>query len=429
MDLGYRVSGGEVIFRTKRFGFMTYKYKVNLNSEVGRLRSVILHRPGLELEQMTPSTIRRALYSDLLSTETAAHEYRQLEGVLSQVCEPFYIDNLLAEVLDYSKEARAYILDSLRKDTQLQPYIDPLKDLPSQKLAERLIQGEEGSMFNPLYNFYFTRDIGVAFNGHAMPTHMATQVRSREILITDTIFKFHPFFAQNNAGVNPWDGFMPATRFEGGDFQVAAPDVFVIGQGARTNRNGVDAFIEIKSKECEKFHVITQELPFEPESFIHLDMVFTFLSKTHCMAYKPLIMDKNRYMTRLLTIEKGVVRETVCDTIFDALHRLGYDYQPVFCGNDSGLYPDREQWHSGANFFAFAPGKIMGYGRNLHTIEALSNAGFEVVKAWDVVDGKRKVEVENEAKPIVYTIDSAELVRGGGGCRCMTMPVSRDDIW
>lgn len=408
---------------------MTYDYRVNLNSEVGRLRSVILHRPGLELEQMTPSTIRRALYSDLLSTETASREYLQLEGVLSRACKPFYIDDLLVETLEHSADARSYILGVLESDPQLKPFVLPLADLPAKELGERLIQGVEDSMFNPLYNFYFTRDIGVAFNGHVMPTHMATQVRSREILITDTIFKFHPFFTQNNSAVNPWGGFSPATRFEGGDFQVAAPDVFVIGQGARTNRNGVDAFIEVKSKECRKFYVITQELPFEPESFIHLDMVFTFLSKNHCMAYKPLIMDKVRYATRLLAVENGVVRETVCDTIFEALKKLGFDYQPVFCGNDQGLYPDREQWHSGANFFAFAPGKIMGYGRNLHTIEALSNAGFEVVKAWDVVEGRREVEVENENKPVVYTVESAELVRGGGGCRCMTMPVSRDDVW
>ena len=122
------------------------------------------------------------------------------------------------------------------------------------------------------------------------------------------------------------------------------------------------------------------------------------------------------------------IRETVFDTVFDALHRLGMDYEPVFCGNDKGVYPDREQWHSGANFFAFAPGKIMGYGRNLHTIEALSNAGFEVVEAWDVVEGKAKVETGNEDKPVVYTLESSELVRGGGGCRCMTMPLCREDL-
>ena len=205
-------------------------------------------------------------------------------------------------------------------------------------------------------------------------------------------------------------------------------NVFVIGQGARSNRKGVQAFISVKQKECPLFYVILQDLPMVPESFIHLDMVFTFLSRSRCMAYKPLIMGQNQYATRLLKVENGHISETVFDTIFDALHSLGYSYEPVFCGNDEGFYPDREQWHSGANFFAFAPGKVMGYGRNTHTIEALSKAGFEVVPAWDVVNGKAKVQVENEDKPVVYTLESAELVRGGGGCRCMTMPVSREDL-
>ena len=202
----------------------------------------------------------------------------------------------------------------------------------------------------------------------------------------------------------------------------------MVGQGARTNRNGLDAFIAAKRQESGLFHVITQELPFEPESFIHLDMVFTFLDRTHCMAYKPLVFDKFRYQTRLLKVENGVVREEVFDTIFDALHSLGYDYSPVFCGNDRGEYPEREQWHSGANFFAFAPGKIIGYGRNRHTIEALSNAGYEVVRAGDVLDGKVAVGAEDDGKKAVYTLESSELVRGGGGCRCMTMPVCREDL-
>lgn len=403
-------------------------YNVNLNSEVGRLRAVVLHRPGPELEKMTPDTIHQALYSDLLNTEVAREEYRQLEAVLKQVCDPFYIDDLLQETLAQSEAARRFLIESLGQDAVLLPFVEELKSCPVSEWAERLILGKEGTAFNPLYNLYFTRDIGVCFNSRAMPTHMATRVRAREILITETVYRFHPFFTQTEAAVDPWQGFSPATRFEGGDFQVAASDIFVIGQGMRTNRNGVDAFIEQKRKESDSFSVITQELPYEPESFIHLDMVFTFLSRTHCMAYKPLIMDKNRYKTRLLSVKEGVVRETPCDTIFDALHRLGHDYTPVFCGNDDGMYPDREQWHSGANFFAFAPGKIMGYGRNRHTIEALSSAGFDVVEAWDVVEGRKKVEADTEGKHTVYTIESSELVRGGGGCRCMTMPLCRDDF-
>lgn len=400
--------------------------QVNLNSEVGRLHRVVLHRPGAELEQMSPSTIHEALYSDLLSTEVAQREYRQLEGVLEKVCPVFHIDDLVVEVLRDSAEARNFILDYLKKDRATEAWGE--EGLTEKELVHRLIAGVPGTSFNPLYNLYFTRDIGVCFNGHAMPTHMATHVRSREILLTDLVYRYHPFFAQNASRVNPWGNVVADARLEGGDFQVCDRDVFVIGQGMRSNRAGVEAFISVKQKESSLFYVVLQELPVEPESFIHLDMVFTFLDRHRCMAYKPLIMGKNRYATRLLKVENGHVSETAFNTIFDALHSLGYDYEPVFCGNDEGFYPDREQWHSGANFFAFAPGKIMGYGRNRHTIEALSKAGFEVVQAWDVVNGKVEVKTENEDKPVVYTLESSELVRGGGGCRCMTMPVCREDL-
>ena len=400
--------------------------QVNLNSEVGRLRRVVLHRPGPELEQMNPSTLHEALYSDLLNTKVAQKEYRQLEGVLKEVCPVFYIDDLVVETLRGSAEAKRFILDYLGKNPETEAWTK--ENLSDEELAHRLVAGVPETRFNPLYNLYFTRDIGVCFNGHSMPAHMATRVRSREILLADLVYRYHPFFTQNASRVNPWEKVEADTRLEGGDFQVCDRNVFVIGQGARSNRKGVQAFISVKQKECPLFYVILQDLPMVPESFIHLDMVFTFLSRSHCMAYKPLIMGQNQYATRLLKVENGHISETVFDTLFDALHSLGYSYEPVFCGNDEGFYPDREQWHSGANFFAFAPGKVMGYGRNTHTIEALSTAGFEVVPAWDVVDGKAKVQVENEDKPVVYTLESSELVRGGGGCRCMTMPVSREDL-
>lgn len=402
--------------------------QVNLNSETGRLRAVVLHRPGPEIEKMTPATIHKALYSDLLGMESAQKEYRQLEAVLGQVCKPFYIDDLLAEVLENSPEARRFLMEKISSAARAAGLEETLPVMSSAELAKAMVQGVAGTDFNPLYNLYFTRDIGVCFNSHAMPTHMATQVRSREILITDLIYRYHPVFTRNNSHLNPWGNVPACTRLEGGDFQVAAPNVFVIGQGARSNRNGVDAFISLKRKECDLFYVITQELPFEPESFIHLDMVFTFLSRTHCMAYKPLILDENHYATRLLKVENGVVHESLCANIFEALHTLGYDYKPIYCAGGDAMYQEREQWHSGANFFAFAPGKIMGYGRNNYTVEALSNAGFEVVDAWDVVSGKVAVDAENESRPTVYTIESSELVRGGGGCRCMTMPVCREDL-
>ena len=109
----------------------------------------------------------------------------------------------------------------------------------------------------------------------------------------------------------------------------------------------------------------------------------------------------------------------------DATKRLGFDFEPVLCGGNDNWYQQREQWHSGANFFALGEGKVLGYARNTHTIEALNNAGFDVLRAEDVCSGKEDMHAHDR---FVVTFDAAELPRGGGGARCMTMPIKRKKV-
>ncbi len=174
-------------------------------------------------------------------------------------------------------------------------------------------------------------------------------------------------------------------------------------------------------------HIIIQELPVKPESFIHLDMVFTILDKHSCMIFEPLIIHATKYITIHITIENHTVTNIKEEkNILVALRSLGMDLEPIFCGgkNDTTIM-EREQWQSGANFFALEPGKIIGYGRNTHTIEALNNKGYDVVKAGDIIAGKSNIE---DHQKMVITIVGNELSRGGGGARCMTMPVARQEV-
>lgn len=145
------------------------------------------------------------------------------------------------------------------------------------------------------------------------------------------------------------------------------------------------------------------------------------------MVYEPVVLKMNRLKTIHILIENGKVTSIKEEPdVLTALKKLGIDLKPVSCGGSKDTWTqEREQWHSGANFFAFAPGKIIGYERNTHTIEALNNEGYAVIRSTDVIDGK--VSPDDYAKCVVL-IPGSELARGGGGARCMTMPVRRAEV-
>jgi arginine deiminase len=316
-------------------------------------------------------------------------------------------------------------------------------ELPNQTLSTLLIEGiileksnltkylnAERFLLRPLHNLFFTRDASMAMNDKVIIGRMANNVRERESVIMDAIFRNHPVF--ETSVLNPLENenltVDPKLTIEGGDFLVARNDVLVIGIGARTSSQGVDFIIEkLKTEKEKKTHIIVQELPSKPESFIHLDMVFTFLDADKCMVYEPLIFGMSRYRTIHLTVEGGKVTSIVEDkNLPEALKKLGIDLKPVACGGRDDLWiQEREQWHSGANFFAFAPGKLIGYERNVHTIDELSKNGFDVLNAHDVISGKLHPD---SYKKCVVTIEGSELARGGGGARCMTMPFCRSEF-
>lgn len=388
--------------------------EILLNSEIGRLRAVVLHKPGGELEDMTPQGAHAALYSDLLSKYPAQKEYSVLEKFLSLFCNTYYYENLLAELAqnpDFLAEIKAC------EDTK------NIAKLGSDQIAKALIEGYEN--WKPLYNLYFTRDIGVCFGKNALPLQAATSVRRGENFITKLIYKYHPLF--KGCYTNAWNQGNANASLEGGDFFVLGEDKYLIGLGSRSNLDGIKAFIDCKKKQSggKDFSVIYQELPSGLDSYIHLDMVFTLLGRDKCMVYKPLLSGK--YKTRLLQISGDNIKETAHDNILSALKVLGIDPKPIYCGNADPLYQEREQWHSGANFFTVAPNHILGYDRNQKTLEALNNAGFEIKTMSSFVESNSKPELD-ESKPCLYSLYSAELVRGGGGCRCMTMPISRFNL-
>lgn len=417
--------------------------KTAIHSEFGKLEGVIIHRPGSEVENMTPENAERALYSDILNLSVASREFAQLEGVLNKVTNVFHVKELLTEVLK-KEPVKAELIDSICRLEGSNCAVGDIIHHTPEKLASLLIEGvvleknnltnylsSERFMLRPLHNLFFTRDSAMGMNDHMLIGKMANPVRERETLIMDAIFRHHTMFeTQILNPATPGEGVsvQPKTTIEGGDFEVARDDVFIVGTGVRTSTQGIDFVIEnIKKQKKELHHIIVQELPAAPESFIHLDMVFTLLDTDACMVYEPVITKMNRLRTIHIQIDNGkVIKIKEEPGILESLDKLRFGFKPISCGgNNDSWVQEREQWHSGANFFAFAPGKIIGYERNTHTIEALSQSGFEVLKSSDVIDGKVSVD---DYKKCVVLIPGSELARGGGGARCMTMPFRREKV-
>ena len=415
---------------------MRDKLKINIQSEIGALDAVLLHSPGAEVENMTPRNVQRALYSDILNLSIARQEYSQLSGVLGKVAEVHYVRDLLEKVLDNDKN-RLELIRRICVNEEVTEYMEMLLGMASPELARVLIEGlpaeintltsflkNEYYALYPLYNFYFTRDAAVTIGNDALICRMANNVRVRESLIMDAIYRTSGCF---DCGVIDANDFQPEkspVMMEGGDIIIVRDDILVVGNGVRTSSQGIDFLIERfrAGNSSGRKHIIVQQLPSEPESFIHLDMVFTMLDRDKCMVFEPLILFDNQYQTVHITIDGDKVSSIrAVPNILEALKRLGMDLKPIICGGDDEWDQEREQWHSGANFFAFAPGKVITYARNVHTLEELDRNGFSIIRADDFISG-RSVLPEG---PCAVTIDGSELPRGGGGPRCMTMPLSR----
>jgi arginine deiminase len=313
-----------------------------------------------------------------------------------------------------------------------------LKSLSAEVLAAGLIEGiekkieslteylsEEKFSVHPLPNLFFTRDASFTVHDKVMISTMASRVRQNETFIMEAIFNYHPGFVNRTLNlVDEFDASGQAT-IEGGDVLVIREDILVVGNGARSSTQGIDTLVEYFKTQPGVQHIIVQGLPFKPESFIHLDMTFTMLDVDKAMVYKPLILDSHRHMTVHIKIDGRKVTFSEEANVLKSLKKLGIDLEPVFCGGENRTYMEREQWHSGANFFALRPGHVMGYEKNLHTVEAMSKAGFEIVKASEVIAGEKD---PMDYQKVMITIDGNELSRGGGGARCMTMPVNRDAV-
>ncbi len=215
-----------------------------------------------------------------------------------------------------------------------------------------------------------------------------------------------------------------AATFEGGDVLILREDTLLIGMSERTSPSGIDYLIEHFKKVGKVKHIFVVMLP-RHRAWIHLDMVFTMIDTDKAVVFPDLINENNAVDVIHVNISNpDKPHFSRHDYLLEALKKVDINLEPIYCGGQESLYQKREQWQSGANFFTIAPGKVIGYGMNFYTFEELEKAGIPRIEARDVLEGL--VDLSTLDKYAI-AMKGNELTRGGGGCRCMTMPILRDE--
>ncbi len=402
---------------------------IHNTSEIGRLKKVLLHRPGKELENLMPEYLERLLFDDIPYLKEAQREHDAFADCLrGQGVEVVYLTDLVAESLtgpEVRQELiRQYLAEANVADARTRESLEAYFDaLPDKEMVSAMMAGVRKSQLrtgqarlgdyvsateddypfavDPLPNLYFTRDpfatIGTGVSIH----RMHTVTRNRETLFGKFIFEHHPVYRH----APRWYDRGETSSLEGGDILVLSPQVLAVGISQRTEEDSIDALAETVLTQSKTFRkLLAFNIP-KSRSFMHLDTVFTMVDYDKFTVHPNILQQITVFVMELDENRKMKIRQED-GRLEDILkEHLELDHVTLIpCGQGSEIDAAREQWSDGSNTLAIAPGEVVVYSRNYVTNHSLEEAGVRI-----------------------HTIPSAELSRGRGGPRCMSMPLWRED--
>ncbi|EGQ3209782.1 arginine deiminase [Staphylococcus pseudintermedius] len=409
------------------------KNPIQVNSEIGTLKTVLLKRPGKELENLVPDHLSGLLFDDIPYLKVAQEEHDKFAQVLrDEGVEVVYLEQLAAEAIA-DKAVREQFIDDILAESQKtvlghEKEIKALfKNLSDQELVDKIMAGvrkEEIQLemnhlveymddrypfyLDPMPNLYFTRDPQASIGRGMTINRMYWRARRRESIFMTYILAHHPRF--KDADVPVWLDRNCPFNIEGGDELILSKEVLAIGISERTSAQAIELLArQILFDDQSTFtKVLAIEIP-NSRSFMHLDTVFTMIDYDKFTMHAAIFKEENQM--NIFTIEKDETKQDIRishssqlkQTLEDALHVDNIQFIPT--GNGDAIDGAREQWNDGSNTLTIRPGVVVTYDRNYVSNQLLREHGVKVIE-----------------------ITGSELVRGRGGPRCMSQPLYREDI-
>ena len=402
---------------------------VKVFSEIGKLKKVLLHEPGSELENLTPKYLGDLLFDDIPYLPLAKSEHQAFANAFrKEGIEVVYLVDLISETLDISLDIKKEFISQFIQEAKvtsetltslLEDYLLAFKD--TKEMIKKLIAGVKKNelpgyekrnlsdfigdypfLIDPIPNLYFTRDPFACIGNGVSLNKMYSKTRNRETIFGEYIFKYHPLYKDTKLFYNRYENL----NIEGGDILVLNKEVLLVGVSERTHPAAIEKLAKnlFYNNETTYKTILALTLP-KMRTFMHLDTIFTQVDYDKFTIHHECIeMMKVYSLTRDETRPRKLKVTEINKKIDEILSSyLGYKVTLIPCGGKDTVSADREQWSDGSNTICIRPGVVIAYERNYITNKVLESYGIKVI-----------------------TIPSSELSRGRGGPRCMSMPLERE---